>query len=111
MLPAPSTIAISTPRSCPRLISSATSRSRVRSVPYSRSPMSDSPDSLSRIRRKMGAGPSVTRRGRSLADREPREAPDHDVLAGLGRQVGAHLLDRARLVLVLVDVLLVEQHD
>src|SRR4051794_8753235 len=45
------------------------------------------------------------------ADREAREALDDDVLARLGRQLGAQLLDRLAAVLVLVDVRLLEQHD
>src|SRR5215211_664991 len=48
---------------------------------------------------------------RSLAHREPGEAADDDVLAGLGREVAAQLLDGLAVVLVGVDVDLVEQHD
>src|SRR6266545_323356 len=48
---------------------------------------------------------------RSLAHREPREAAYDDVLARLGREVAAQLLDRLALVLVAVDMDLVEQHD
>ena len=47
----------------------------------------------------------------SAADREPGEAPDDHVLAGLGRQRRAELLDRLAAVLVLVDVLLAQQDD
>src|SRR3954451_14214697 len=46
-----------------------------------------------------------------LPDREADEALDDDVLAGLGREGGAQLLDRLAVVLVAVDVLLVEQDD
>src|SRR3954469_22214743 len=67
--------------------------------------MRASPDSLSRTREKAG---SPTASG---ADGEAGEALDDDVLAGLGRQLGAQLLDRLAAVLVLVDVLLPEQHD
>src|ERR671930_780780 len=108
MLPAPSTIAISTPRSCSCLTWAATARSRSGSVPKSSEPMRDSPESFRRIRRKSGCG---TRRGSLLAHGEAREPADHDVLAGLGREVRADLLDGAALVLLAVDVLLVEEHD
>src|SRR4051794_29853009 len=46
-----------------------------------------------------------------LPDGETDEALDDDVLAGLGGEVGAQLLDRLAVVLVAVDVLLVEQDD
>src|SRR3954468_15986469 len=46
-----------------------------------------------------------------LADGEADEALDDHVLARLGREVGAQLLDRLAVVLVAVDVLLVEEHD
>src|SRR3981189_527852 len=93
--------------------------------------MRDSPDSFSRMRLKTGsdkvsghpkqaagANPRADARsptsppGRaSPPDGEPGEALDHDVLARLGREVAAQLLDRLAVVLVAVDVLLVEQHD
>src|SRR4051812_36371780 len=46
-----------------------------------------------------------------VADLEPGEPADDDVLAGLRAELGAKLLDRLAVVLVGVDVLLVEQHD
>src|SRR5438034_4792768 len=55
MFPAPTTSASSTPVVCTSVISSATASIVSRSRPYSRSPMSDSPESLSRIRRKTDA--------------------------------------------------------
>ena len=51
------------------------------------------------------------RHRRLLADHEPREAPDHDVLAGRGGDLVLQLADRLAVVLVGVDVRLVEQHD
>src|SRR3954454_1686691 len=103
MLPAPRTIATSMPSSCSALIWSAMRPSVSGSVPKSRSPMRASPESFSRIRLKAGTC--------LLAHGEAREAPDDDVLAGLGRQLGADLLDRLALVLVGVDVLLAQEHD
>src|SRR3712207_4668854 len=70
--------------------------------------MRDSPDSFSRIRLKTG---SPNAAAILLADREAHELLDHDVLAGLAREVAAQLLDRLAAVLVGVDVLLVEEHD
>src|SRR5919109_1019098 len=105
MLPAPCTTATSTPRSCTPLICAAIASTRAGSVPYSRSPMSASPESLRRMRSKAGA---CTLLG---SDREAGEAADDDVLTGRARERGAELLDRLALVLVGVDVLLVEQHD
>src|SRR4051794_22390153 len=105
MLPAPTTIASSTPSSWTRAISAATDRTRSGSVPYSREPMRDSPESLIRTRLKAGA---ATWAETLLADGEPHETPDDDVLAGLGRQVGPQLLDGLAVVLVAVDVRLLE---
>src|SRR3954451_20843150 len=99
MLPAPRTTATSTPWSRMRAIWPAIAFSVCGSVPKSRSPMSASPESLSRTRLKAAiSGPFLG------ADREAREALDDHVLAGLGRQLGAQLLDRLAAVLVLVDV-------
>src|SRR3954451_19346412 len=55
---------------------------------------------------RRGCSPSI-----SSAHREAGEAPDHDVLARGAGEVRADLLDRLLVVLVLVDVRLVEQHD
>src|SRR4051812_30759033 len=103
MLPAPRTIATSTSSSCSRLIWSAMRPSVSGSVPNSSGPVRASPESFSRIRLKAG--------NLSGADREPGEAPDDHVLAGLGRQLGAELFDRLALVLLRVDVLLAQQDD
>src|SRR5215217_6309917 len=106
MLPAPTTIAICTPRRCTAATWAATARTRSGSVPYSRSPMSASPDSFSRTRLNAGSGFAlVTSAARLLADGEAREAAHDDVLAGLPRQLGADVLDRLAVVLVDVDVL------
>src|SRR4051794_26652600 len=69
------------------------------SVPKSSGPIRASPESFSRTRENSGA------------NLEAREALDDDVLAGLGRQLGAQLVDGLAAVLVLVDVALLEQHD
>src|SRR3954452_15695071 len=105
MLPAPRTMAISTPSSWTRLTWSAMRPSVSGSVPKSSGPMRASPDSFSRIRLNAGT------LARLLADREAREPPDDDVLARLRRELGADLLDRLAVVLVRVDVRLLEQHD
>src|SRR3954466_7147886 len=115
MLPPPTTTATSTPRSCCLRPCSAIASIRPGSAPYSRSPMSASPESFSRMRLKAGRAPSsdtpaLTLRLDVLADLEAREAADHDVLARLCRGCCPHLLDRLAAVLVLVHVLLVEQH-
>src|SRR3954451_3006224 len=109
MLPPPTTIATSTPRSATTFTWSAIAPMRSGSAPYSWSPMSDSPDNLRRMRRKAGL-PSSTG-GLLLPHHVAREAPDHDVLARFGRGLGAQLLDGLAAVLVLVDVLLVEQDN
>src|SRR5918995_7350861 len=93
MLPAPCTTATSTPRSCTPLICAAIAFTRPGSVPYSRSPMSASPDSFRRMRSKTGL---VT--GALRPDREAGKAADDDVLAGRARQLGAQLLDRLAVV-------------
>src|SRR5215208_5810054 len=105
MLPAPTTTATSTPRSCTPLICAAIPTTRSGSVPYSSSPISASPDSFRRIRSNAG------RLTASGSDREAREAADDDVLAGRAGERGAQLLDRLAVVLVGVDVRLLEQHD
>src|ERR1044072_7203894 len=107
MLPAPTTIAISTPRARTAATWAATARTRSGSVPYSSSPMSASPDSLSRTR--LNAGFRASPATGLLADREAGEAAHHDVLAGLAGELGAQLLDRLAVVLVAVDVGLLEQ--
>src|SRR5215217_6609572 len=114
MLPAPTTTQTSTPRPCTRAIWRATAWIRSGSAPYSWLPSSASPDSLIRTRRKAGASSpvvAVATGSGSVANGEPREAADHDVLARLGGKRGADLLDRAAFVLLAVDVRLLEQHD
>src|SRR3954447_7281035 len=100
MLPAPRTTAVCTPMSWTALISSAMMPTFSGSIPYSRSPMRDSPESLSRMRENAGE---------SGTDGEAREALDDDGFAELAGQLGADLLDRLALVLVGVDVHLVHE--
>src|SRR5918996_1161910 len=107
MLPAPTTIATSTSR--PR-----TSRTWLAirsicagSVPKSRSPIRASPESFSRMRLNRAEAKRVL----LLPHLEAGEAGDPDVLAGLGCDFGAQVLDRLALVELLVEVLLVEQRD
>src|SRR5204863_4579248 len=90
MLPPPTTIAISTPRRQTRCTSAAMAAMRSASAPYSALPIRASPESFRRMRLKAGRAPSVEGCAFSalslrLADLEAREAPDHDVLAGLRR--------------------------
>ena len=60
MLPAPTTIATSTPRSRIAATWRAIRSTSAPSVPNSRSPISASPESFSRMRPKRGSGESVT---------------------------------------------------
>src|SRR5436309_10637331 len=111
MLPPPTTIATSTPRSDTRWISAAMAAMRSASAPYSAEPMRASPESFSRTRLKAGRPPSpeactATLRLCLLADLEPGEAADHHVLARLRGRRRTQVLDRLPAVLVLVDVLL-----
>src|SRR5829696_4393095 len=108
MLPAPTTIATST--SCAR-----TSRTWLAirsicagSVPYSRSPIRASPEIFSsmRLNRAEANGRTLL-----LPHLEAREAGDAYVLARLGRDLGAQVLDRLALVLLLVEVLLIEEDE
>src|SRR3954447_16882884 len=102
MLPAPTTTASSTPRSCTAASSAATALTFSGSVPYSSEPIRDSPESLISTRLKEGA---------SVTDREPGEPPDDHVLAGLRGQVRADLLDGLAVVVIALDVGLLEQDD
>src|SRR6478672_9193396 len=102
MLPAPTTTASSTPRCWTWASSAATERTFSGSVPYSREPMRDSPESLIRTLRKALS---------LLTDGKPYETPDHDVLAGLRREVRAELLDRLAVVVIALDVGLLEEDD
>src|SRR5205814_2875145 len=98
MLPPPTTIATSTPRSATRCTCSAMAAIRSGSAPYSSDPMRASPESLRRMRRKAGLPSSTALL--LLAYRVAGEAADHHVLAGLGRDVLAQLLDRLAVVLL-----------
>src|SRR4051794_32048424 len=118
MLPAPTTTQTSTPRAWTRAIWRATAWIRSGSAPYSWLPSSASPDSLISTRWNAGAAPADASAGAgttvgsgSVANGEPREAADHNVLARSGGERGADLLDRAPFVLLTVDVRLLEQHD
>src|SRR5579875_264719 len=111
MLPPPTTIAISTPRRWTRATSAAIASTRAGSVPYSRSPISASPESFSSTRANIGgADGGACECAISATDGEAGEAADDDVLARLGDQRRAQLLDRLAAVLVLVDVGLAQQH-
>src|SRR4051794_11139402 len=105
MLPAPTTIAISRPRSRWRAICPATACTRSGSTPYSSVPMRDSPESLIRTRVKRGSANA----GTLFADGEAHGAADDHVLAGLGRELGAQLLEGLALVAVGVHMRLVEE--
>src|SRR4051812_38069278 len=117
MLPPPTTIATSTPRSHTRCTSAAIAAMRSASAPYSALPISASPESFRRMRLKAGRAPSAegcalsSKLSLRLADLEASEAPDHDVLTRLRRGGSAELLDALAAVLVLVHVLLLEQDD
>src|SRR5476651_761268 len=104
MLPPPGTIASCTPVSTTVRIALAIARTRSGSVPKSRLPISDSPDSLSSTRAKTGSLAIAL-----VADDEPYETPDDHVLTGLGGDLVLQLADRLALVLVGVDVYLLEQ--
>src|SRR5579871_5677620 len=105
MLPPPGTIASCTPESTTPRTAAAIATTRSGSVPYSRSPISASPESFRRTRENTGPGMSGL-----FADHEARETPDHDVLAGRRGDLVRELADRLAVVLVGVDVGLVEQH-
>src|SRR5450631_1631864 len=111
MLPAPTTIATSTPWSRTAVTCRATATTRSGSVPYWRSPISASPESFKRIRLKAGAID-----GRAypsddlLAYREAGEAADDHVLAGGGGEFVAQLLDGLAFELGVVHLLLEQHH-
>src|ERR671923_40381 len=95
MFPAPTTIAISTPRSCTSLISRAIRSTSRRSRPYSCSPISASPESFRSTRPKTGRAPfPSTRKGVT------------DEVEHLGVLLVQRLPDRR----AVVDPFLVEQH-
>src|SRR5215213_6520104 len=111
MFPAPTTTAISTPRSDTAWIWPLIRSTRSGSVPYCSEPMSASPESFSRMRLKTASALGIPRSLFGGTHEEAGEAGDLDVLAGPGRQFLAELLDRLAIVLVGVHVLLVEQGD
>src|SRR2546422_11603594 len=99
MLPPPTTTATSTPRSDTVFICVAIASIRSRSAPYSSGPIRASPESFRRTLPNAGRRPSPSTPVRSLivlvgAHLEALEAADHHVLAGLGRELAAELLDR-----------------
>src|SRR5437763_382311 len=111
MLPPPTTIATSTPRRRTAATSRAIVWTRSGSVPYSRSPISASPESFSSTRRNTAGGEAdASRCAVSATDREPSKATDHDVLTGLAGKRCAELLDRLAAMLVLVNVRLAQEH-
>src|SRR3954451_12711270 len=104
MLPPPTTTATSTPSACTRSTCLAMALMRSGSAPYSRSPISASPESFRRMR--SNADDALL-----LAELVPSEPADHDVLTRLRCRGRAQVLDRLTAVLVLVHVLLVQKHD
>src|SRR5882672_11189705 len=114
MLPPPMTMATWTPRPCTSRISSAMRRTMSGSRPNWRGPIRASPESLSRILRYFASlatpatlggpgGPIGSARRVAgalrlarlvLAEHEPGEPLDPDVLAALGDDGGNHLPDR-----------------
>src|SRR5438105_9300928 len=107
MFPPPTTIATSTSRLRTAASSAAIACTRSGSVPYSRSPISASPDNFKSTRRyAVGGAVAAIDSG---TYREPCEAAHDDVLAGLGRERLAKLLDRLASMLVLIDVPLAKQ--
>src|SRR5262249_6615813 len=113
MLPAPTTIATSTPWSRTSVTCRATAATRLGSSPYSSDPISASPESFRRIRLKAGAEAISGRAyspGRLLTHCETGEAADDYVLPRRGGQLVAQLLDGLALELRVVHLLL-EQGD
>src|ERR1700730_13848642 len=110
MLPAPTTIATSTPWSRTAVTWRATAFTRSGSVPKSSCPINASPDSFSRMRLKAGAIPGEPIPQVLLADCKAGEAADHHVLTGGGGQLVAQLLDRLSLELRVVHLLLEQHH-
>src|ERR1019366_4740633 len=118
MLPAPTTIATSTPWSRTAVTWRATAATRSGSVPYSSSPISASPESFRSMRVKAGAIGGSLSRYRAVT--EPREGllaygeacePAYDHILTCGRrELVAQLLDGLALELGIVHLLL-EQHD
>src|SRR5215475_16118900 len=100
MFPPPMTMAVSTSRSWMVRISRARRSRTAGSMPYPCSPASASPESFSRTRLNLGFA--------SLTDLEPHEAPDRDLLAGLGAHLGDEVGD-AELPARVADVRLVHE--
>src|ERR1019366_1802363 len=118
MLPAPTTIATSTPWSPPAGTWPPPAATRSGAVPYSSSPISASPESFRSMRVKAGAIGGSLSRYRAVT--EPREGllayceacePAYDHILPWGRrELVAQLLDGLALELGIVHLLL-EQHD
>src|SRR5262245_42567689 len=96
MLPAPTTIASSSPSDWTSTTSRAIEVTRLRSIPYSRSPIRASPDSFRRTRRKAGAAPAGARSSSCwgvvtplFCDREALERDD--TCAGVGQRLADRL--------------------
>src|ERR1700722_7234850 len=113
MLPAPTTIATSTPWSRTSVTWRATPATRSGSVPNSSDPISASPESFSRFRLKAGAidrraypVPKQPESAGVLTDGKAGEAPDRDVLAGCRCELVAQLLDGLAVELGVVHLLL-----
>src|SRR5919201_3329776 len=107
MFPAPTTIAISTPLACTSTISSATASIVSRSIPYSRSPISDSPESFSRMRRNTACVPGTAARVSSdwtVISADEREALELEHFCALFVEHLSHRLSGV------VDPLLFGQH-
>src|SRR5215211_6734998 len=114
MLPAPTTIATSTPRAQTSWTCFAIALTLSGSVPYSRRPIRASPEIFNSTRAKTGSaiGGNLIPCGRLLlAYRKAGKPGDLDVLAGVGGDLGANLLDRLALIAVRANVLLVEQRN
>ena len=109
MLPAPTTIAISTPP-LGALVDLVAIAARGRIGAVLERPHQGLARELQQTRLNtgsaIGGNPTGPGRGLLLADREAGEARDLDVLAGLRGEIGAQLLDRLALVPVGADVLL-----
>src|SRR6202161_2417090 len=94
MLPAPTTIATSTPWSRTAATWRATPATRAGSVPKSSSPISASPESFSRMRLKAGAIAAEPIRARGLlAYGEAGKPADYNILTGGCGQLVTQLLD------------------
>src|SRR4051794_19446426 len=98
MFPAPTTIAISRPSERTSTISAAISSILCGSIPYSRSPMSASPETLSSTRRKIGVVPASAdaESGASIDTSAAGEQRVTHELDDLEPALGQHLACRLR---------------